>query len=268
MKKLILAAILVAVLVGVSVLAAGCNNSATPYASWADEETLTYQITDTNTKAVKGTLTVKTERSISTAKKTLNGKEYPSADGIVTMEMEITGAYTQTTVFLTKGYSVLATQKTYVDETDATKNFVLNAYHSGNYYYYDKNGAKGEIKVGSTCTDSEYIYHYIRAYSLSSPPSNVSIADPNDGSVKKVGCSAYASTTIDVPYPGGNKAVNCTVIAITLTEKPQGQSIFVAYTPDSKDYELKGLSINASRKIPVQIIENNVTYTVTSMAVK
>ena len=90
MKKILLIIALVLVTVTVGVLFAGCSGSATPSAAWADEETLVYSITQTKTKESMGNMTVKTVRSPSD--KSLNGKEYSSADGRVTIDVEKTGA--------------------------------------------------------------------------------------------------------------------------------------------------------------------------------
>lgn len=268
MKKLLLTIAIVLVAVSVGLLTAGCSNSISPSPSWADEENLTYAIQDTTTHENKGVMTVKTVRS--PVNKTLNGKEYASADGKVTIDVEMTGEYTVHTEFLTSKYTVLALQKTYTDLTDASKNYVLNAKHGDGYYYYDKNGQTGEIKVGSSYTDSEYLYHYIRSYPLTSPPSGFSIADPTDGSAKKIVCSAVtvSDNTVTVPYPSSNKEVACKVIRISLSDKPHGASILAYFTPDETAYYMSGLSMFSSKKIPVKIIENDLTYVVTAMSVK
>ena len=266
MKKFLLTIALVVVVVTVSLLAVGCSNSVSPSPSWADEENLTYAVTDTTTGENKGVLTVRTVRS--PADKSLNGKEYSSADGKVYMDLELTGRCTVHTEFLTSRYTVVALRKTYTDLTDGSKSYVLAASHGNGYYYFDKNGQKGEIKTGGSFTDSEYLYHYIRSYPLSSPPSGFKIADPNDGSAKKISVSAYGTAKLTVPYPTGNKDVTCVVMNVALADKPQGASIRVFFTPDEKDYHLTGLSISPSKKIPVKIVENDLTYTVTAMSVK
>ena len=267
MKKLLLTIALVLVVTTVGVLVAGCSNSISPAPAWANRETLTYAIENTTTHEAKGVMTVTTVRD--PADKTLNGKEYASADGRVTIDVEMTGEYTVHTEFLTSRYTVLAIEKTYTDLADAAKNYVLNAKHADGYYYYDKNGRSGELKVGSSYTDSEYIYHYIRSYPLSNPPSGFTIADPNDGTAKKIVCSAVGTVELDaVPFPTESKKVACKVIQISLSDKPQGASILAYFVPDDAAYYLTGLSISPSKKMPVKIIENDLTYTITAMSVK
>lgn len=263
MKKIILVVVLVAAL---AVILAGCNSSAAPSSAWADEETLEYNVLDTNSRENLGTMKVVTVRN--PADKTLDGAEY-NADGKVTIDIVTTRQIVHIEM-LTARYTVLATHKDYTDLTDAAGSYVLKAHHSGKNYFYTLNGGEEKkLKVGSTgYVDSEYIYHYIRCYPLNSPPSSIKVADPINHTVNTVACSAYASTKTAVPYPDGTKEAECTVVAISLSSAPVGKSISVAFTPDSTDFHMSGLSISPSKKMPVLIEENDVTYVISSMHVK
>ena len=260
MKKIVLVVLLIGIM---AVVLAGCSGSATPYSAWADEEVLEYKITNNLTGENVGTMTMTTVRNPSD--KTLDGKEYASADGKVVIDLIKDGVCSVHTELLTLRYSVLATHKEYTDLADASKSYVLKAYHSGkNYFYSFNDGEEKKLKVGASgYADSEYIYHYIRCYTLSSPPSSVKVPDPLNDTVLTVSCSAYANWSFDVPYPTGTKNANCTVVAISLSSAPKGKPILAAFTPEGD--AMSELSQRDSMKMPAQIVENDLTYTVTSM---
>lgn len=254
----------VALAVMICAVLTGCSSSSTVAPAWADREELVYNVTDTNTKETLGTMTVVNERR--PEDKTLNGKTY-DADGKTTVTVKM-GETTINAVFLTSQYTVLASQKT---RTEGENETVTNAYHSGKYYYYSVNGGEEKkLKTGNTgYTDSEYLYNYIRCYDLSSTsPSSVKIADADNGTVKTVTTTRVSVSSAAVPYPAGEKSVDCYVVAVSLSDTPSGSAIYAWYTPDSDDYNLSGKSISPSKKFPVKIVENNITYTLTSMSVR
>lgn len=270
MKKII--AIIILLCTAVFALAA-CSGGETPAAAWADSETLVYEITDKNTAAVLGDMTVVTERSPSD--KTLGGQEYSAADGRMSVEIKLKDGKEITTVMLMTKYSVLATSKTYKDSADASESYVLNSRHSGKYYYYSYDGGEEKrIKTGAAnYTDSEFLYHYIRSYPLTSPPSSLKIADPATDSVINLTCMTYGNNVVSVPFPSSDgkidvKEVNCMAVAVSLADAPKGKAISVWYTPDSKEYYVEGISISPSKKIPVKIEENDVVYTISSITVR
>mgnify|MGYP004455087353 CR=1 FL=1 len=261
MKK-ILGVVTLAILV--CAVLVGCSGGSTVAPAWADREELVYNVTDTKTGETLGTMTVVNERR--PEDKTLNGKTY-DADGRTTVDVRM-GEITVKTVFLTRQYEVIASQKTRTEGENVT---VTNTYHSGKYYYYSVNGGEEKkLKTGSTgYTDSEYIYNYIRCYDLSSTsPASVKIADAATGTVKTVTTQRVSVKKLAVPYPSGEKEVDCYAVAVALSDTPSGSAIYAWYTPDSADYNLSGRSISPSKKFPVKMVENNITYTLTSMNVK
>lgn len=254
----------VALAVMICAVLVGCSGGSTVAPAWADREELVYNVTDTNTGETLGTMTVVNERR--PEDKTLNGKTY-SADGKTTVTVAM-GETTINTVFLTSQYEVLASQKTRTEGENVT---VTNTYHSGKYYYYSVNGGEEKrLKTGTTgYTDSEYLYNYIRCYDLSSTsPASVKIADAATGTVKTVTTTRISVSTASVPYPAGEKEVDCYVVAVSLSDTPSGSAIYAWYTPDNDDYNLSGKSISPSKKFPVKIVENNITYTLASMSVR
>ncbi len=262
MKKFIV----VIAIIAVSVLTlTACSGTVTPAAAWADYETLVYDVLNAADNAKLGEMTIVTERS--PADTTVNGKEY-SADGKVTFTVK-TADVEMTSVMLFTRYSVNAAYKTYTDLKNSENSYTVESRHSGKYYYYSLNGAEEKrLKVGTTgFTDSEFLYHYIRCYSPSSPPTTIKIADPLTDSVMKVSCSAIGNGDVAVPYPEVRN-VSCTVISVSPADVPKGKSIQVYLTPDSSEYYVEGLSISSSKKIPVKIVEDGIIYSLTSVSVR
>lgn len=263
MKKLIVVVIIIAV--AMFTLTA-CSNTVTPAAAWADYETLTYDVLNAADNAKLGEMSIVTERS--PGDMTLNGKEY-SADGRVTFTVK-TADVEMTSIMLFTRYSVNAAYKTYNDLKNTQNSYTLESRHDGKYYYYSLNGAEEKrLKTGTIgFTDSEFLYHYIRCYDPSSPPSAITVADPLSDSVIKLSCSAYGSSDVTVPFPDGTKNVTCTAISVSPSQAPKGKSIKVFITPDSSEYHVSGLSISLSKKIPVRIQEDDIVYSLTAIAVR
>lgn len=261
MKKIL--CVIVLAVIGCVVLA-GCSSGTTVAPAWADEEVLTYTVKDTTTGETKGSMTVTNIRR--PEDKELNGKTYSAADNKTIIEVTM-GEVATKSVFLTEQYTVLASQKTRTEGEQVT---TTSAYHSGKYYYYSVDGGEEKrIKTGSAAyADSEYIYSYIRCYELPTTPSAITIADAATGTTKTVTTTATGTKDLSVPYPAGEKMTQCTVVAISLSDTPQGSPIYAYYTPDEDDYTVRGKSINPSKKFPVKIIENNLTYELTSITVK
>lgn len=259
MKKIIFLVLLAALSCAILV---GCSSAPVVSPSWADEETLTYTVTDTETKETVGSMTVVNLRRPSN--KTLGGKEYKDADGRTTITAEVKGVKTEIT-FLTKQYTVLAEEK----KVDGENGYTLNSYHSGKYAYYSFGGEEKRINVGSAgYCESEYIYNYIRCYSLPNTPSQIKVADYKTGRAVKVSVTASHTENISVPYKNETKSLNCTVVAITLADTPQGSSIYAYFTPDETNANVVGASITPSKKFPVKFVENDLTYTLTGMNVQ
>ena len=262
MKKTIATVVLILALAAVLV---ACNSSEPPTPAWADNEVLVYSVTSASGETL-GEMTMTTVRRPDD--KTLNGADYSSADGKVIFELKLTDKEIRTEM-LTKKYTVIAGRQTYVDLNNSDNSYVLTTRHDGKNYYYSYDGAgEKRIRVGNSgYTDSMYIYHYIRSYPLSSPPSSLKIADPTTGSAITVGCTVTDLDSLDIPFPSGVKSVLCQKIYISLSDAPRGSGIEVWYTPDSTDYQVAGLSQSPSKKFPVKIIENDVTYTLKSISV-
>ncbi len=260
MKKIIV--LLMCVMLGAGVLTA-CSGTETPYAAWADEETLTYSVTDAS-GAERGEMTVVTVRNPSD--KTVGGTEYSSADGRTDITLTFDGV-TEKVIVLMKKFTAVAysSEKTLADGSKET----VKGYYSGKYFYYSENGgAEQRLKVGSSSyLPGEFLYNFVRCYPMESTPASIKIADIKEKRVATLTTAVYGRTTLTVPYPDGSKEVSCYAIAIGLADSPQGKPIYAFYTPDSAEYNVSGLSISPSKKIPVKMIENDIIYTLTALNV-
>lgn len=260
MKKIIV--LLMCVMLGAGVLTA-CSGTEEPHAAWADEETLTYSVTDAS-GAERGEMTVVTVRNPSD--KTVGGTEYSSADGRTDITSTFDGVTEKVTVLMKKFTAVAySSEKTFADGSKET----VVGYYSGKYFYYSENGgAEQKLKVGSSSyLPGEFLYNFVRCYPMESTPASIKIADIKEKRVATLTTAVYGRTTLTVPYPDGSKEVSCYAIAIGLADSPQGKPIYAFYTPDSEEYNVSVLSISPSKKIPVKMIENDITYTLTAIEV-
>lgn len=241
----------------------GCSGAATPSMAWAGAESLTYDVTNTESKEKIGSMTIVTLRT--TSDNILNGSTYAS-NTKTTIILE-TDKVKSETVILSKAYTALALQKNYVDKLDETKSYTLNARQSGKNYIYSLNGgAEKKLKTSGSYTFSEFIYSYIRCYPIGSVPASIKIADPINNSVVTVSSvNTGAQEQLNLSYPDGTKTVPCNIVSISLSSSPVGKSILVSYVPDQTAYHIIGLSMTPSKKIPAKIVENDITYTLTDM---
>lgn len=266
MKKILLICLLIAT--GLSMVA--CTTTSTPTAAWAGVEVLNYKIT-TGDESEIGTMSTTIRRKTADSfTNVMEGETYSTAD--CSMDMVVsTDAYSITTAILAKGYNTLAIKKVYVDKNDSAKSYTMTGYHSGKYFYYFIDGVEQDkLKVGSSgYTDSEFIYSYIRCYGITSVPSSIKVADFKNKTVTEVTTSYVESAELfnAVPYPDSTKTIICNKVTISLSDTPVGEGITVYYTPDSDDYNVESFKESAtiSKKMPVQIIENDITYTLISM---
>ncbi len=260
MKKLVVLIMVIAVF---ALVLTGCNSVASPTMAWADAEILSYDITDTSSKEKLGTMTITTLRT--TTDNALNGRNYSSNTKTI-IDIETNAVKTQSVV-LSNAYTALAMSKTYEDKQNADNNYSLEARQVGKNYVYSINGqAEQKIKTGAKNTFSEFIYQYIRCYPMSSAPASIAIANPLNNQVSTVSVvNSEAEERLTINYPEDTKEINCNILLIKLSDKPVGKGIYVSFIPDKAEYEIQGLSMTPSKKIPAKIVENNITYTLTYM---
>lgn len=241
----------------------GCSGASTPSMAWADAESLTYDVTNTESKEKIGTMTVVTLRT--STDNILNERTYAS-NTKTTIILETDKGKVET-VILSKAYTALSLEKKYEDKLDESKSYTLNARQSGKNYFYSINGAaEKKLKTSGNYTFGEFIYNYIRCYPIGSVPSSIKVADPiNDRVVTVKSANTGGQEQLNLPYPDGTKEVTCNIVSISLSSSPIGKSILVSYIPDQSSYHIQGLSITPSKKIAAKIVENDITYTLVSM---
>ncbi len=272
MKKIIsVLAILAVACITIFSFTACNNNTITVNPCWANNEILTYTVYDNNVQngaASVGSLRFTLKSDLLTdAEKQLsfngNEKTYSSANVRLEETLIYVGKAEIHTTVLAKDYTVLATNKTYTDLVDATKSYTVQSYHDGKEYVYALTYSgtatqEGTIKVGSSdYTDNEFLYYYIRCYSLSGVPSAINVADPLSGLNYKLTCGAKENAaTIKTECDLGSVA--CNLVQVAYSEEPVGSPINIYYLPDSIVFESVG--IKQSTKVAARIEENNIVY--------
>lgn len=250
--------------------AAACTgDTVTPSAAWAGMEVLTYKVISDKAEIGEMSMVMRRKTAVGFTS-ALNEKDYPTAESSMEMNVD-TDKYNIVTTLLIKGYSTLAIRKVYTDKTDEANNYLMTGYHAGKYFHYSVNGgAEKRLNVGKTgYTDSEFIYQYLRCYPIASVPTSIKVADfANDRVVTiKAAYSEQIEITNTIPYDDGAKNVACNKVVISLKDSPIGKGISVFYTPDQKEYNVDGSSAISSKKFPVLIVENDISYSLTSMFV-
>ncbi|NLL56247.1 MAG: hypothetical protein GX242_03430 [Clostridiales bacterium] len=269
MKRLLL----VCLLLIASVIMVSCGgNVTTPTAAWAGIEVLNYAVEDSNGQNLGTMTTTMRRKSTEGFSYVLEDKEYATADCRMTMELD-TLEYQITTTILAKGMNTLAAKKVFVDKKDNANNYTMVGYQDGKRFVYTIDGkSQKKLNVGNAnyCLN-EFLYMYIRCYGIDSVPGQINIPDIQNGTVIKVVASAKtkAKNFEAVPYPDEAKTVLCNKVDISLKDSPVGKAITVYYTPDQDVYNIDSFASTATttKKIPVQIIENNITYKLTDIFV-
>jgi hypothetical protein len=202
----------------------------------------------------------------------LEGKEYTLADCRMDMKVS-TNLYEIDTTILAKGMNTLAIKKVFVDKQNDENSYTLNGYHEGKRFIYAiDGGAQSKLKVGSAgYSESEYLYMVLRCYDIGSVPAAINIADTKNGAVTKVSTTSQTKAKMieAVPYPLEAKSILCNKVTISLSDSPIGKGITVYYTPDEDAYNIESFALNAmtTKKIPVLIEENDISYKLTSIFV-
>lgn len=277
MKKIILVLLVAAIIAVGSVSLAGCSPDVpVPGIAWANNETLTYDIKDGETSI--GTLTVTTSKIAAGDHIIERFRPEPfSISGGVSAGTRIVKRATDTdgneimySESLLNGFTSLASYK---KVNFGGKNYELRVYHEGKHFYYAEGGNGFQrIKAKSGYADNELLYNIIRCYDIGvGYSSSYSVLSPLSESLEKVSVSTStaAAAAFELNYTDRNgapaqKQVNCITATFTKTDSPSGRPITVWYAPS--DFQLLGnvnIANNKSIFLPVKIIENNLTYSLT-----
>lgn len=263
MKKIITLVVLILIL---SLTLVGCGSTMPPGTSWADKEILVYDVVDGTNAA--GTLTATLERN--PTNKTIDEVEYSEA----TSRLTISYAFNDENITIESLLNDFVPLATYKVVSTTSKNYTLSSYYKGKYYNYnltDNEGKKSErIKTKGEFIDNDLLYTYLRCQNLGNGLNKtLSIPDPISGTLQTYSAKAVGTEDIVVPFPDGEKTVPAYKIKISRTSTPIGESIYIFYSPDSDAFTISGglASSNDSRKFPIKIIENNITYKLKSITV-
>ena len=250
-------------------LAACSGGGTTIDQSWAANETLEYNITDSDKgNAVVGNASFVTTTKLSEEDKTAS----PDADTKMTATVKI-GNITRVTVYYAKIYKVLKLISTYTDTDNPENNYVLNAYHDDKNYVYKleypsaKNKNKeGKLNVGeSGYSDGEFLYFYIRCHDISAVPSSIKVADPFTDTVTTLTCTAEANNA-SVATSTELGTVTCDKVNVNRADTPVGRGISVYFLPETKDYTYGEGSMIKSVCFPTKIVENNLIFTLSNFS--
>lgn len=269
-KKRLLSTVALVILIAVSSIAlSACNSKAQPGIAWAYKEILTYEVFDGEVSV--GSMVVVTERSNvgETFSKDLNGSTYGEADSRTTITVD-TNKVNVVSTALWNGYYVIAQSKVYTDKKDAANNYSLTSHQNKKNYVYSINGGTSKkVKIGSTnyCY-SDFIYQYIRCYAAGSQPTSIKIADPFSDSAVTLAVNTGASATVNTSYTSTeNVDVACQTMYFSLSDTPTGNAITVFYATDTDANNQPVPMGGISKRVPVKIIENNMSYILTNFAV-
>lgn len=264
MKKLLF---IVIVLV-VAFSFAACSSPPPPGTSWADKEILVYDVIVDGESV--GELTSTLERN--PADKTIAGTEYKKATSILTVNY--VNAENGQSVVIKSLLNDFAPLATYKKVTTGDKDYELSARYDNKYYNYTlkQNGEefKDRIKVKAPFIDNDLLYTYLRCQNLDGGINTIiSVPDAHSGGIQSLTAASQAAEKISVPFPDENKVINCNKVVLTRNASPVGKSIIVYFTPGGDEHTIPGSigSINDSSKIPVKIVEGNITYMIKSISV-
>lgn len=289
MRKLLTVLVVVILAAGAALTTASCSgNAAVPGAVWAQEEISEYRIIRDDT--VIGAMVIRLERLPGGADATLNatGETYHISSSAHGTRVTVTASDLEGNVWL-QAESIMdrfTSVASYRKMSYGDLNYELKAHFSGRYYYYTIDGGEEErIRVGqSGYLDREHMYTIVRCYDIESGYSgSYKIADSFSGEASTITVSATAT---DVAFSNPIEVVDfegvsvsrpttaCTLVTFTGSSTPQGKSISVLYSkadglaaqgdPASSD----AAGGTASVRVPVQIVENDLTYELVRITAK
>lgn len=290
MRKILIVLVVAALAVSAAFAAASCSNkAAVPGAVWAQEEVAEYQIIRGG--AVVGAMVIRLERLAPGSEVKLNatGESYKISSSTHGTRITVTAAdsadadaiWLYSESIMDRFTSVASYRKMNYGDTV----YELKAHFSGKYYYYSLNGGKEErIRVGNSgFIDREQLFTIVRCYDIESGYSgSYKVGDPLTGEKQTVSVSAAGEVAFTNPVevvgfgsaPKTRQTTLCTQVTFSRTETPQGKPITVLYskvdglevTGDPASADAAGGT--SSVRLPVQIIENNITYNLVRVSAK
>ncbi len=296
MRKFLIVALVLVLALGASLGLIACSGDVDlPGLKWTNEEILTYEIYDGAT--LTGALVITTSR-IGAGEQTLEStgtKHNVTATTVkgtrVKMGVsDLNGNILMTSESILNGFTTLASAKKVVKDGVETTTY---ARYDGKRYYYSVNGGEEQkIKIKTGFVDNELLYTVLRAYSIEdSYTGSYTVIDSVQGEKVKM---SIATSKTDVYYKGTlhdvagasvqgveitsdgvtqpmKTDIKCVELQIQRATAPVGAPIYVTYSIEGES----GLSVigegktnHYSTHVPVMIVENNLTYKLSSISCK
>lgn len=290
MRKLTVVILVLALACGVVLATAGCSSDVDlPGRSWAQKETLYYEVYKDN--VLYGAMLITTERLekgdhvLNATGETHTVSSHAAGGTRVTIAVsDLSENVVMYSESLLDGFTSLASyKKVAMGDTQYT----VKARYDGKHYRYSLNGgSEKKIKEKSSFVDNELIYTVVRCYSVDSGSYSASykVSDAVNGSIESISISTAKT---DVYYHGtihqndegntitavktidgdGNVAYVDSVKGVQVkfqrNEAPVGNPAYVTYAVSGNgglDVNGEGSQNTKSTHIPLEIIENNMTY--------
>ena len=262
-----------------------CSDPVVPGSSWADKETLSYvaySVSDTERTTPLMTLTTVMENlpkgsySLSTSTDKTSYEMGSSARRYTVTATDPNGKTVMSSESLMNVFTSVASHKEVIDFNG--KNYSYDTVFDGKRLNYtltkDGNTVTDSIKCGSTYIDNELLYAYVRTYpsAESKLNSSVSVVDVYNRQLVTLNLQTLSNgeCTLNSYTAEPDKKVNAARVQISRKSTPVGYPIVVDFSLSSGDNPFifnSETSNSVSKRIPLQIIENDIVYYLTSVSV-
>lgn len=273
MKKVLFIIVIVALLI---IPLTACSQEPVPGSAWASYEELLYEVTEGTT--VIGSLTTTITRI------TEESFEFESLERTITINDRVTrGTFIEIAymdlsdnIFLTNqilmdGFNTVASYREQVVDGATYETKILYDDKGVDWFSLKKDGNtinSGDMRIRGSVVDSGAIYTYFRAYNIGIKDFSrtIDVPNPTTGNAETLSFTSLGSEKVNGVPLGGEKLNDLTNIdtikaRITRTSPPVGESIIVYYAQQKDEYRVIAEGSYNSFRIPVKIIENNLTYT-------
>lgn len=260
-----------------------CADPVVPGSSWADKETLSYvaySVTDTERTTPLVTLTTVMENlpkgiySLSTSP----DKTYEMGSSARRYTVTATDPAGKRVMYSESLMNVFASVASHKEVDFNGKSYSYDTVFDGKYLNYtlnkDGNTVTDSFNVGKTYIDNELLYAYIRTYpsAESKLNSSVSVVDVYNQQLVTLNLQTLSSgeCTLSNYAAEPDKKVNAARVQISRKSTPVGYPINVDFSLTSGDspFIFNSETTNStSKRIPLQIFENDIVYYLTSVIV-
>ena len=174
------------------------------------------------------------------------------------------------------GFSMAASYKSQIIEGEEYVTRIIYNDKGVSDYSVKKDGAtinSGSMRIRGTAIDPSAIYTYFRSFNVGANgfSATIDVPDVISGSAQTLSFSNIGKENIaDIPLGNGASndfnTIETIKTRISRTEAPIGDAIIVYYAANKNEYKIIGVTHHYdSFRIPVRIIENNLTYTLKSV---